>query len=75
LRVSAVVISITVRLLVRDVVAVLLLAIAAAGCAGPTYRGEEQHTESPRVRCLSDARGDTAAGTRPLFFFFCLEAP
>jgi len=57
--------------LVRVTLALVLVVIVASGCAGPTYSG----AESPRVRCLSDARSDTAAGTRPLFFFFCAEAP
>jgi hypothetical protein len=52
--------------------AVLLL----VGCAsGTPSRGAERPSDSPRVRCLSDPKRDTSEGTRPLFFFFCIESP
>ena len=51
----------------------LLLPLLLAACAGtepaPTAAGP------PRVRCLSEGARDAAAGTRPLFFLFCVESP
>jgi hypothetical protein len=47
-----------------------------SGCAAPTSGSvETRPAEGPRVRCLGDPSRDTSAGTRPLFFFFCMESP
>ncbi len=54
----------------------VLLALVVAGCAtAPTQGGDTRSGSAPRVRCLSDAPRDAAEGTRPLFFFFCIESP
>jgi hypothetical protein len=52
-------------------VLLLLVVTVLTGCAGvspPPPRG----SQPPRVRCLSDPN---ETGTRPLFFFFCVESP
>ena len=53
----------------------LLLALFVAGCAAAPQSRDAKSGSSPRARCLSDASRDTAAGPRPLFFFFCIESP
>jgi hypothetical protein len=53
--------------------ALLALLLIALGCAAPPRAAEhESPAGSPRVRCVSDPREQ---GTRPLFYFFCIESP
>jgi hypothetical protein len=55
---------------------VLLVAALLVGCASTAPGPEpERRSSSPRVRCLSEPQRDAGAGTRPLFFFFCVESP
>jgi len=55
---------------------VLLLVPLLVGCAsGEPSREPEPRSSSPRVRCLTDPQRDAREGTRPLFFFFCVESP
>jgi hypothetical protein len=58
------------RLLV--LLAVPLLVSCASGELG---RDPEPRSSAPRVRCLTDPQRDAREGTRPLFFFFCVESP
>jgi hypothetical protein len=51
-----------------------VLVTVAGGCASGA-RADEPRSASPRVRCLSDARGDATSGQRPIFFFLCTESP
>lgn len=54
--------------------AVLALVLALgwlAGC-GTVAPPPPRASESPRARCLANPE---ETGTRPLFFFFCVEAP
>lgn len=53
---------------------------ALAACATPSSSGSSSESASrssgsPRVRCLSDPKRDDATGTRPLFYFMCVESP
>jgi hypothetical protein len=50
------------------VVLVLLTITGCAAASSPPPRG----SQPPRTRCLSDPN---ETGTRPLFFFFCIESP
>lgn len=60
----------------RAATSLLFLAVLVAGCAATTPPADaSRSTSPPRVRCLSDQARDTAQGTRPLFFFFCIESP
>jgi len=47
---------------------VLLTITGCAAASSPPPRG----SQPPRTRCLSDPN---ETGTRPLFFFFCIESP
>ena len=54
-----------------SVLAVLLIAAFAAGCAtaeSPAARG----MSTPQARCLIDPN---ETGTRPLIFLFCIQSP
>jgi hypothetical protein len=54
----------------------LLVAVLLVGCAAAAPGTDpERRSSSPRVRCLSDPGRDASEGTRPLFFFFCIESP
>ena len=53
----------------------LMLAVLVAGCATAPQGRDAKSASPPRVRCLSDPSRDTTEGTRPLFFFFCIESP
>ena len=56
--------------------ALLLAVLVVAGCSTAVEPSREPRSgSSPRVRCLSDPARDTVAGTRPLFFLFCVESP
>jgi hypothetical protein len=49
-----------------------LLAVALIAGCGPVTSPPPRGSQPPRVRCLSDPN---ERGTRPLFFFFCVESP
>jgi hypothetical protein len=49
----------------------VLVPLALAGCAAPSPP-LPRDSQPPRVRCLTDPH---ETGTRPLFFFFCIESP
>jgi hypothetical protein len=54
----------------------VLVVLLLVGCAsGGPSREPESRSSSPRVRCLTDSERDSREGTRPLFFFFCVESP
>ena len=54
----------------------LLGVLLLVGCASATpSREPERQSTSPRVRCLANPQRDAGEGTRPLFFFFCMESP
>ena len=54
----------------------LLGVLLLVGCASATpSREPERGSSSPRVRCLANPQRDASEGTRPLFFFFCMESP
>ena len=54
----------------------LLVVPLLVGCTSATpSRESERGSSSPRVRCLANPQRDTSEGTRPLFFFFCVESP
>ncbi|HEU5322561.1 MAG TPA: hypothetical protein VFX28_17275, partial [Methylomirabilota bacterium] len=52
--------------------ALLLLAVALAGCAGASRPARTGTEPAPRVRCLADPH---ETDTRPLFFLFCIQSP
>ncbi len=54
--------------------ALVLCAVALVACATDPSPRQRSDT-SPRVRCLTDPKRDTAEGTRPLIFLFCVESP
>jgi hypothetical protein len=61
-------------------VALVLLFAALSGCASASSSSSNsgsapRGSTSPRVRCLSDPARDDASGTRPLFYFLCVESP
>jgi hypothetical protein len=57
----------------RLALASLMLPLILAGCATSTSPPDRaRRPDAPRVRCLSDP-GEQ--GTRPLFFFFCVQSP
>lgn len=54
----------------------LLVVLLLVGCTSATpSRESERGSSAPRVRCLANPQRDTSEGTRPLFFFFCVESP
>jgi hypothetical protein len=54
----------------------LLGVLLLVGCASATPSRESQRgSTSPRVRCLANPQREASEGTRPLFFFFCMESP
>jgi len=56
----------------RDLLVLVLLAAAVAGCASPAPSASPRGSTSPRVRCLNNPNeGDT----RPMIFLFCAETP
>ena len=63
----------------RGVALVLLLALlsgyASASSSSSNSGSAPRGSTSPRVRCLSDPARDDASGTRPLFYFLCVESP
>ncbi len=56
----------------RLALASLVLSLALGGCASARPAPSGPASDTPRVRCLSDP-GE--AGTRPLFFFLCVQSP
>ncbi|OGL12167.1 MAG: hypothetical protein A3I17_07290 [Candidatus Rokubacteria bacterium RIFCSPLOWO2_02_FULL_72_37] len=56
-------------------VAWLFVSLLVAACATAGGGNAPAPSSPPRVRCLSDGARDTASGTRPLFFLFCVESP
>jgi hypothetical protein len=64
----------------RGGVALVLLFATLSGCASASSPSSNsgsapRASTSPRVRCLSDPARDDASGTRPLFYFLCVESP
>ncbi len=63
----------------RRALALFLFLVALAACATPSSSSSSgsasRSSGSPRVRCLSDPKRDDATGTRPLFYFMCVESP
>jgi len=63
----------------RGALVLSLLLVALAACATPSSSrssgSASRSAGSPRVRCLSDPARDDASGTRPLFYFMCVESP
>ena len=53
----------------------VLVSLLLAGCATAGGASAPAPPSPPRVRCLSEGARDTASGTRPLFFLFCVESP
>jgi len=64
----------------RGVALVLLFAVLSGCASAPSSSSSNsgsapRGSTSPRVRCLSDPARDDASGTRPLFYFLCVESP
>jgi len=56
----------------RTALGMALLALAGCAMASPSARSDAP----PRVRCLGQPNpGEPDAGTRPLFFLFCIQSP